>query len=95
MNAKKEIIEHIADRPVVAVSIEFQPSGGRTKETIEGKLEDVLPLLDFEYDEGLGVQELFGTIWYKDGTWSDRKSYDGEEEWCYRKCPEIPKHLTT
>ena len=39
---------------------------------------------------GYGGQELFGTIWYEDGTWSDRGEYDGSEWWNYNKCPDIP-----
>lgn len=37
--------------------------------------------LDFEYDSGYGGQELFGVIWYVDGTWSERGEYDGTEWW--------------
>ncbi|NBW23325.1 MAG: hypothetical protein EBR82_86815 [Caulobacteraceae bacterium] len=49
--------------------------------------------LDFEYDRGYGTQELFGTIWYTDGTWSGRYEYDGAEEWVHRKIPVIPEYL--
>lgn len=49
--------------------------------------------MDFEYDSGYGGQELFGTIWYKDGTWSERGEYDGSEWWRYQKCPEIPNEI--
>lgn len=60
------------------------------KVTIEGSLSDVLPQLDFDYDNGYGRQELEGTIWYADGTWSDRGEYDGSEWWAHRKCPSLP-----
>ena len=33
---------------------------------------DFLSKLNFMYDSGYGGQELFGTIWYVDGTWSER-----------------------
>lgn len=49
--------------------------------------------LDFEYDAGYGTQELYGTIWYEDGTWSTRWEYDGSEGWEYNKCPDIPNDL--
>ena len=49
--------------------------------------------LDFDYDEDYGSQNLFGTIWYKDGTWSDRGEYDGSEWWNHNRCPEIPVKL--
>ena len=32
--------------------------------------------LDVEYNAGYGMQELFGTIWLKDGTWFDRTITD-------------------
>lgn len=49
--------------------------------------------LDFKYHEGYGEQELFGTIWYTDGTWSDRREYDGSEWWKHNSCPSIPNSL--
>lgn len=47
-------------------------------------------LSKIEYDAGYGSQELSGTIWYTDGTWSERVEYDGSEWWAYRCRPEIP-----
>mgnify|MGYP000630626643 CR=1 FL=1 len=49
--------------------------------------------LDFEYDSGYGGQNLFGTIWYEDGTWSERGEYDGSEWWEHRERPQIPEEL--
>ena len=48
-------------------------------------------LLNFDYDSGYGSQELFGTVWFKNGTWLERQEYDGSEAWSYKKCPKIPK----
>jgi len=45
------------------------------------------------YDSGYGGQEVFGTIWYVDGTWSDRGEYDGSEWYEYHKCPDIPDNV--
>lgn len=56
-------------------------------------LEDFLEKIDFEYDDGYGGQELYGTIWYIDGTWSSRVEYDGSEWWNYYSCPNIPIDL--
>lgn len=53
--------------------------------------QEFLTKIDKNYDSGYGGQELYGTIWYNDGTWSDRGEYDGSEWWEYHKCPEIPK----
>ena len=49
--------------------------------------------LDFMYDSGYGGQELFGTIWYTDGTWSTRGEYDGSEWWELHDLPDIPEYL--
>ena len=54
-----------------------------------------LAAIDYNYDAGYGGQEVFGTIWYKDGTWSERGEYDGSEWWEYKKMPEIPDTLTS
>lgn len=50
-----------------------------------------LGILDFNYDHGYGTQELFGNVWFKDGTWLSRAEYDGSEWWNNVKCPEIPE----
>ena len=83
MNAQKELIEHIGDREVKRVHITVDHYQNKTTRTIAGTLAEVLPWLDFEYDDGYGDQELFGNIWYADGTWSDRGEYDGAEWWEY------------
>jgi hypothetical protein len=49
--------------------------------------------LDFEYDDCFGNQEIFGTVWFLDGTYSDRGEYDGSEWWRTHRTPEIPKKL--
>lgn len=95
MNAKQELIEHIGDRKVKYVYITFD-NGCAWREgcrTIAGTLPDVLPLLDFEYDNEYGGQELLGNIWYADGTWSERDEYDGREWWEYKVCPPIPNKV--
>ena len=50
-----------------------------------------LESLDYTYDAGYGGQELFGTIWLKDGSWYSRGEYDGAEWWEHNKLPQIPK----
>jgi hypothetical protein len=63
---------------------------GFTKEDLNNFLEE----LNFNYDAGYGGQELFGTIWYKDGTWAERGEYDGSEWWSLCRRPLIPTKLT-
>jgi hypothetical protein len=90
INAKLELVKHIEGRKVKYVCILYRPDYN-TERVIEGALVDVLPLLDFDYDEGFGGQEIFGFIWYADGTWSEREEYDGSEWWDHKVCPEIPE----
>lgn len=49
-----------------------------------------LQRIDTDYDAGYGGQELFGTIWYTDGSWSDRREYDGAEWWEHQTAPDYP-----
>ena len=55
---------------------------------------DFLKEIDFDYDDGFGCQELFGNVWFDDGSWLDRGEYDGAEWWSYRRIPEIPAYLS-
>lgn len=67
----------------------YRLTTGFTKE----EYDEFLTKLDFNYDSGYGSQNLFGIIWYKDGTWSERGEYDGSEWYQYQRCPEIPINL--
>ena len=98
INAKQELLDHlrellyhISDNEVKYVSVTLGDEYSKARKHVEGTLVEVLPQLDFDYDSGYGRQYLYGTIWYKDGTWSDRDEYDGSEWWAYRKCPELPE----
>lgn len=61
----------------------------------EEEYQDFLNSIHVNYYEGYGGQELFGTIWYADGTWSDRREYDGSEWWEHQKVPEYPEEFNT
>lgn len=100
MNAREEFIKHIGTRKVLCAKIQngdgyeddiyfFNLTTGWTDEEWNGFLTDI----DFEYDSGYGGQNLFGTIWYQDGTWSERGEYDGSEWWDHCECPHIPAEL--
>lgn len=103
MNAKEEFLSEIKSNnsKVRCAIIDYSPytykgeSGTRLLTTgwDDNDFEEFLNSIDFEYDNGYGTQELFGIIWYEDGTWSDRDEYDGSENWRYNKSPEIPKEL--
>lgn len=87
-NAKKEILEEVGEKEVELVRIVFVTSySNEPQQIIEGELLDVLLRLDFNYDNGYGGQYLYGFIWYKDGTWSERGEYDGSEWWEHKESP--------
>lgn len=104
MNAREEFINHVGVKSVLCAQIQrgndyydnsygspsvFNLTTGWDSEDWNKFLSD----LNFEYDCGYGGQNLFGTIWYVDGTWSDRGEYDGSEWYDYHVCPPIPKDL--
>lgn len=96
-NAKAEFIEHIKQRKVECFEIVYEKSYDEKKKfyynsTIHtfSDLECILDQLNFEYDNGYGHQYIYGTIWYKDGTWSIRYEYDGSESWYHHECPPLP-----
>lgn len=97
MNAKQEFLTSTANKSVLCVSM-FYGDILETNKTCILKVnytaldyEVFINSLDFNYSSGYGGQELFGTIWLKDGTWYDRGEYDGSEWWEYHKCPGIVK----
>ena len=101
MNAKEEFVAHIKDRIVKCVNISVGNEYNEDKERIslrssytEDEYNTFLESLNFKYDNGYGGQEeLFGIIWYEDGTWSDREEYDGSDLWRHQARPVIPEEL--
>ena len=100
MNAKEELLKHVKQRQIKCAEIQYVEGFTKCEKTFNLKvgysvddLEKFLRYLDFEYDDGFGGQELFGLVWYEDGTWSERNEYDGSEWWEYKKTPEIPLSL--
>ena len=55
---------------------------------LSGPAKDLAEKFNVEYKNGYGLQELFGTIWMKDGTWYTRSEYDGAEWWTHHECPD-------
>jgi hypothetical protein len=101
INAKEELQKHIGDRKMIAVTISlwkdfdepmdcYHLAVNHTKEMYH----EFLSKIDKDYDNGYGSQELFGLIWYADGTWSERTEYNGAEKWAYKSCPRITDNLT-
>jgi hypothetical protein len=81
INAMVELSEHVNNKDVEFIKLVYGCN------RIEGSLNEVMPKLDFDYDGGYGCQELFGYIWYGDGTWSQRGEYDGLEWWEHMERP--------
>ena len=97
-NAKEEFIKQTRDKIVLCVVIYSDWDHEDTKTVLkvgysEEDYANFLNSLNFEYDAGYGGQELFGMIWYTDGTWSERGEYDGSEWWDYRVVPVVPEYL--
>lgn len=91
INAKQEFLEATTDSDVIAAIVKYRGKTFLLREnyTLE-QLNRFLDNLDFSYDNGYGGQELFGTVWLKNGKWLDRDEYDGSEWWEMRKMPAIP-----
>ena len=91
MTAKEELVRHIKDNKVEYVEIyrtNYDRMSGEYKERIiHGTLDKVLPMLDFEYEE---VHEVCGTIWYVDGSWSERDDYNDMPYWSHHVRPTMP-----
>jgi len=97
MNAKQELIEFCDGLTIqcaeIRLGLEYGKDFIHINLKIGGNLEEFLQALNFEYDNGYGGQNLFGIVWFTDGTWAERGEYDGSEWWEHRKCPEIPEEL--
>lgn len=90
MNAKKEFLSFTKNNKIKCAQIEgMDLKVGFTTEEYNKFINN----LDFEYNAGYGGQELYGTIWFTDGTWATRGEYDGSEWWEIHQLPEIPEEL--
>ena len=94
MNAKEELLRSTKGIEIICAEIKYIDlkiylKFGYTEE----EFIKFLKLLDFNYDNGYGGQELYGKVWLGDNAWLERGEYDGSEWWSYKKLPEIPKYL--
>ena len=105
MNAKEEFLR-VTDKSILKCAIITKDNGYYWDEEenednnivlpvnyTEEQYGDFLSKLDFNYNNGYGGQELFGTIWNNDGSWLERGEYDGSEWWEHHSYPEIPQEL--
>lgn len=99
-NIKQELLEHVGDiSNVKAVQLKRIERTAHLKAVqlfhlpenySEEELAHFLCHIDTTYDDDYGWQELFGFIWWKDGTWSSRYEYDGREWWVHHEVPNYP-----
>ena len=63
-NAYDELRNHIGDRTIEAIEVQwgYEAEGYEAETPTDGWLRKVL---DREYDNGYGGQELYGAIWYR------------------------------
>jgi hypothetical protein len=100
-NAKEEFLRMVKNKVVLCASISYRNCweheiGSEHNLPVtytEEQYNAFVESLNFEYDSGYGGQELFGIVWFKDGTWADRGEYDGSEWWEYHVCPVVPESL--
>lgn len=99
MNAKQELLalfNDTASKPIAVHIISLVDNFYEEREYLlypnytEQEYTDFLDSLDFEYDDGYGHQYLYGYVWFDDGSWAERKEYDGAECWVLKQCPPLP-----
>ena len=102
MNALEEFIRHTEKcaSDVLCAKLAHQTSyGGEIrrytlpKNYTNAEAAEFFRSINFNYYAGYGRQELYGTIWYTDGTWSERVSYDGSEWWEHKQQPDFDKEV--
>jgi hypothetical protein len=102
INAKEEFIGHTVNKVIKCAYVRFCENDylsedgtkfflttGFTRDEYNQFLSDI----DKNYNNGYGGQELYGVIWYEDGTWTTREEYDGSEWYEYHEVPNIPDYL--
>lgn len=99
-NAKEEFKEICAARKLICAEIYFLFNYGEDRYEYKlkigytnNKLIEFMDSLNFEYDSGYGIRQLYGTIWFEDGVWAEREEYDGSEWWKINSYPIIPEDL--
>ena len=99
INAKKELEDLLANNKLelFAADINLYEHCEKVARLRTGyskdDYDDFLSDLNFYYDNGFGAQELYGYLWFKDGTWAERYEYDGAEIWHIKVMPTLPDYL--
>ncbi len=92
VNAKDELLRYVnSGNEIKCALIEYNDRTFILKVNYtESEYVDFLNSIDFTYYSGYGGQELFGLVWFCNGTWLSRGEYDGSEWWNYNFLPKIP-----
>lgn len=94
INAKQELLKIVNANNITILKIDIKYYGDvdNKGKTITKHITS-LDELDFDYDAGYGVQELYGTVYCKDSNnnpaWLTREEYDGSEWWKINTIPEF------
>lgn len=104
MNALTEFLEEIKGKTVISswIECEYQRDSSlnimANRERIvylrlgytPAEYQNFIDKIDFVYEADYEGDDLYGVIWYADGSWSERHEYDGLNIWHYCKIPEYP-----
>ncbi len=96
INAKQELLKELITKDeIVCAFIKCNNSVFFLKKNYtEDELNNFLHSLNFNYDDGYGIQTLYGTVWLRNKEWLERLEYDGLEWWERKGYPNIPELLT-
>lgn len=98
MNAKQEFINVVqtTGSVVIAACLAYFDNEGDSRTFMFGvgdNYQDFMNRLNFDYDSENGTQQLYGVVWFSDGSWAERETEGDEEFWVHRKAPTIPARL--
>ena len=94
INAKQELLKIVNDNNITILKIDINYYGdvdnkGKTVTKHITSLDE----LNFDYDAGYGVQDLYGIVYCKasndNPVWLTRGEYDGSEWWTINTIPEF------
>lgn len=96
MTAIEELIEHAAGRKIKCATITRGDSTDNVDTfnlKVGGDTEAFMNSLNFDYNSSFRYEEIFGTVWWYDGSWSSRDECCGCMQWEHHYVPEIPDNL--
>lgn len=78
--------------------LDREPSTGRENILLRigytpENMTEFMERVTFWYSLNYAGQKIFGTLWFKDGSWAERYEENGWEEWRYYTRPDVPDYL--